>query len=109
MDNKEMFRLLCDVCLFADIEELPFPALRTAYGDDFVVETCEAYRAAREQGLINIAEAHAETITKFRVAEALLRLANGHALPANLGMPRELAGIYEALGIDPTNTGDYLP
>lgn len=109
MTNREMLRKLADVVLYADIEELPFPALRTAYGDEFVVDTCRAYTEAREGGPVDAVEAHAETLAKFRVAEALLRLAAGHALPKNVGLADDLTPIYAHLGIDPDDTGDYEP
>lgn len=104
-----MLRKLADVVLYADLEELPFPALRTAYGDEFVVDTCRAYDEARHAGDTDIAEGHAETIARFHVAEALLRLAAGHALPKNVGLSDDLAPIYAHLGVDPENTGDYEP
>lgn len=109
MNDREMLRKLADVILYADLEELPFPALRTAYGDEFVVATCDVYAEARRAGATEIAEAYAETIAQFRVAEALLRLAAGHALPKNVGLADDLAPIYAHLGVDPENTGDYEP
>lgn len=96
-DTREtLFRLLADVVLYADLEELPFPALRTAYGDDYVAAAC--------------AEPHDDgTLAKCHVAEALLRLAQGHALPKNLGLRDELIRIQAILNIDPNNDGGYEP
>lgn len=96
MTSREMLRKLADVVLYADLEELPFPALRTAYGDDFVEQ---GYAAPMDE----------ELLAKFHVAEALLRLAAGHALPRNVGLADDLASIYAHLGVDPENTGDYEP
>lgn len=90
MINDKVLRQLSELVIWGRIDKISLGALRKAYG----VETVQSLLM---HGL-------PETRTQLAVAELLLRLANGHAIPKNLGMEEAREFIHEALGIDPKNT-----
>lgn len=90
MTRDKLFRALAELALWGDLDELSLGALRKHVGDD----SLHAILTSEDD----------EVIMRCRVAEVFLRLANGHALPKNLGMREELRVIHEELGVDPANT-----
>ena len=90
MTRDKRFRALADLALWGDLDELSLGALRKHVGD-------ESVRAFLTNG-------GDDGALRCHLAETFLRLANGHALPKNLGMAEELKIIHEGLGIDPANT-----
>jgi len=90
VNTDKILRQLSELVIWSRIDKLSLGALRKAYG-------VEAVQSLLMHGL-------PETRTQLAVAELLLRLANGHAIPKNLGMEAERALIHEELGIDPKNT-----
>ncbi len=90
MPHDRLFRALANLALWGDLDELSLGALRKHVGDD----SLHAILTSEDD----------EVIMRCRVAEVFLRLANGHALPKNLGMREELRVIHEELGVDPANT-----
>jgi hypothetical protein len=89
MINDKVLRQLSELVIWGRIDKISLGHLRKAYG----VETPVSADARLP-----------ETRTQLAVAELLLRLANGHAIPKNLGMEEAREFIHEALGIDPKNT-----
>lgn len=90
MPHDRLFRALANLALWGDLDELSLGALRKYVGE-------ESVRAA-------LTDDDEESIMRGHFAEVFLRLANGHALPKNLGMCGDLRIIHEELGIDPANT-----
>lgn len=90
MARDKLFRALADLALWGDLDELSLGALRKHVGED----SLHAILTSEDD----------EVIMRCHFAEMFLRLANGHALPKNLGMRAELKSIHEELGIDPANT-----
>ncbi len=90
MPHDRLFRALANLALWGDLDELSLGALRKYVGEERVRAT--------------LTDDDAESIMRCHFAEAFLRLANGHALPKNLGMREELRVIHEELEIDPANT-----
>ena len=91
-----LLRALAEVVLYGDIEELAPRAVGIALGQEYI-------GTAAEQPIDEALWA------KIHVAEVLLRLANGHALPREVGLTQDVSEVHNLLGIDPGNHGSYEP
>lgn len=91
-----LLRALAEVVLYGDIEELAPRAVGLALGQEYL-------DTAAEQPVDEALWA------KILVAEVLLRLANGHALPREVGLRQDVSEVHNLLGIDPSNHGNYEP
>lgn len=98
MNRERLFKALAEIILYADLEEMPWKAASDQYGEDNV-----RYWIEKSQNDWQ------ELGGTMRVVEMLLRLANGHAMPKNVGLKDEFAIVYEELGITPDDIGTYEP
>ena len=107
VNTDKILRQLSELVIWSRIDKLSLGALRKAYGVEAVQsllmhglpETRTQLAVAGGEGQLFLAFVRS-TVAHGR----LLRLANGHAIPKNLGMEAERALIHEELGIDPKNT-----
>lgn len=98
MNRERLFKALANVALYADLEELNWAASKQFYGEENIdrwIKDCEN---------VGVGD---DFLATMRFIEMFHRLANGHALPKNVGLKDQMNVVYEELGIDPENTGGY--
>jgi hypothetical protein len=100
VNRERLFKAFADIALLADLEELNWAASKQVYGAETIdrwIKNCDDAGAAVKD----------DFLVKMLFIEMFLRLANGHSLPKNVGLKEQMDIVYEELGIDPRNTGEY--
>lgn len=100
MNRERLFKALAEIVLYADLDELPWQAACDQYGKDTVQYWWE--NALEMNG-------EDEFVPRMNTVELFLRLANGHAMPKNVGLKEQFDIVYGELGIKPEEIGAYEP
>ena len=95
MNRERLFKALAEIVTYSDLDELSWGAVTRHYGAQWVKSVTQKDDPGVE--------------ARVQIIEMFLRLADGYALPKNVGLKDQTDIIYAELGINPENTGDYPP